>query len=71
MGPFAIYADALLQTVEEQAVHNWPLFLIPLFPLIGVIINAFFTRKAPEKVIGVIGSLAIGASFVAATVAFL
>jgi len=71
MGPFGIYAGALLQAAGEQVAHNWPLFLIPLFPLIGVIINAFFTRRAPEKLIGVIGSLAIGASFVVSVVAFL
>ena len=67
---FELGVLSLIQAAEESAKNNWPLFLIPLFPLIGVIINGFFTRKAPEKLIGVIGSAVIGASFVAACVAF-
>jgi NADH-quinone oxidoreductase subunit L len=47
------------------------LFLIPLFPLIGVIINGILLRKVPEKVTGTIGSLAVGASFVVTVLAFL
>ncbi len=40
--------------------------LLILFPLIGVIINGFFGRKLPEKVVGWLASLLIGASFVVA-----
>lgn len=38
-------------------------WLIPLFPLIGVVINGFFGTKLSEKAIGIIGSSAIGLSF--------
>jgi NADH-quinone oxidoreductase subunit L len=46
-------------------------WLIPLFPLIGFAINGIVTRRFPEKVIGWIGALAIGASFVVAVLIFL
>jgi NADH-quinone oxidoreductase subunit L len=39
-------------------------YLIPLFPLLGVLINAFVMRRAGEKVIGGLGSAVIGLSFV-------
>lgn len=68
---FELVLQALVRATEKTIeAYSWPLFLIPLFPLIGVIINAFFTRKASEKLIGTIGSLAIGASFVASCTAF-
>ena len=38
-------------------------WLVPLFPLIGVIINGFFGTKFNEKTVGIIGSSAIGLSF--------
>ena len=46
------------------------LFLIPLFPLIGVILNGIVLRKMPEKLIGTIGCAAVFASFVVALMAF-
>ncbi|MDQ7782247.1 MAG: NADH-quinone oxidoreductase subunit L [Desulfomonilaceae bacterium] len=46
-------------------------WLIPVFPLIGFLINGLFTRKLPEKAIGWIGSLSVGASFVVAVLIFL
>ena len=40
------------------------LFLIPLFPLVGVIINGLLMRGRGEKLVGTIGSAAVLASFV-------
>ena len=41
-------------------------WLIPVFPLIGCLINGLMGKEFPEKAIGWIGSLAVGASFVVA-----
>ncbi len=41
-------------------------WLIPVFPLVGFLINGLFGRRFPEKAIGWIGAGAIGASFVVA-----
>lgn len=38
-------------------------YLIPLFPLIGFLINGIFWRKMPKSTGGIIGSLAVLASF--------
>src|ERR1044072_195210 len=38
-------------------------YLIPLFPLIGFLINGIFWRKMPKNLGGTIGSLAVLASF--------
>lgn len=38
-------------------------WLIPLFPLVGFLINGLIGRRFPEKVIGWIGAGALGASF--------
>ncbi len=46
-------------------------WLIPAFPLIGFLINGLFARNLPEKAIGWIGSIAVGASFVVAFSIFL
>jgi len=46
-------------------------WLIPLFPLIGFFFNGLLGKGLPEKVIGWIGSLAVGASFVVAVMIFL
>ncbi|MFH1114105.1 MAG: NADH-quinone oxidoreductase subunit L [Pseudomonadota bacterium] len=46
-------------------------WLIPVFPLIGFLINGLFARNLPEKAIGWIGSIAVGASFVVAFSIFL
>jgi len=46
-------------------------WLIPVFPLIGFLINGLIARSFPEKVIGWIGSLSVGASFVVAVSIFL
>jgi len=46
------------------------LFLIPLFPLIGVILNGIILRKASEKLIGAIGCLTVFASFLVSVAAF-
>jgi NADH-quinone oxidoreductase subunit L len=45
-------------------------WLIPLFPLIGFLFNGLLGKGLPEKVIGWIGSLAVGASFVVAVMIF-
>ena len=46
------------------------LFLIPLFPLIGVIINGILLRKAPEKLTGIIGCATVFGSFLVSVLAF-
>lgn len=45
-------------------------WLIPVFPLIGFVINGLFARNLPEKTIGWIGSISVGASFVVALLIF-
>jgi NADH-quinone oxidoreductase subunit L len=43
--------------------------LVPLFPLLAVLANLLFGRKMSEKAVGIMGSGAIGASFLAAVTA--
>ena len=38
-------------------------WLIPVFPLVGFLINGFLGKRLPKNLVGVIGSLAIGLSF--------
>ncbi|RJR39721.1 MAG: NADH-quinone oxidoreductase subunit L [Deltaproteobacteria bacterium] len=38
-------------------------WLIPLFPFVGFLINGFFGKNLPKNVVGTIGSLAVGLSF--------
>ena len=38
-------------------------WLVPLFPLLGLLINASFGCKLKERLVGTIGSAAIGLSF--------
>ncbi len=45
-------------------------WLIPVFPLIGFLINGLLGRNFSEKAIGWIGALSVGASFVVALVNF-
>ncbi len=45
-------------------------WLIPVFPLIGFLINGLLARKFPERAIGWIGALSVGASFVVALLIF-
>ena len=47
------------------------LWLIPLFPLLGVIINGFFGWKMGHRIVGILGSSTIGLSFVAAVLVYL
>jgi NADH-quinone oxidoreductase subunit L len=47
------------------------IWLVPLFPLIGVIINGLLGIKFPKKVIGPIACLAILCSFIIALITFL
>jgi NADH-quinone oxidoreductase subunit L len=46
-------------------------WLIPLFPFLGFLINGLIGKRFPEKAIGWIGSLSVGASFVVALLIFL
>ncbi len=46
-------------------------WLIPVFPLIGFLINGLIGRRFPEKAIGWIGTASVGASFVVALFIFL
>jgi NADH-quinone oxidoreductase subunit L len=48
-----------------------PLYLIILFPLIGFALVGLFGQKTPKPAAGVLASLAVGASFVAAVANFL
>jgi NADH-quinone oxidoreductase subunit L len=43
--------------------------LVPLFPLLAVLANLLFGRKMSEKAVGIMGSGAVGASFLAAVTA--
>lgn len=45
-------------------------WLIPVFPLIGFLINGLFGRKLPKKVVGIVGSGAILLSFLLACIIF-
>jgi NADH-quinone oxidoreductase subunit L len=45
-------------------------WLIPLFPLIGFLINGLVGKRFSERTIGVIGAAAVGASFVVALLIF-
>ncbi len=46
-------------------------WLIPVFPLIGFLINGLFGKRLPKKLIGIVGSGAILLSFLLACVIFL
>ena len=45
-------------------------WLIPLFPIAGVLINAILGRWLSRRLVGIIASLAVGASFVVAALVF-
>jgi NADH-quinone oxidoreductase subunit L len=47
------------------------IWLVPLFPLIGVVFNGFLGSRLPEKVVGWIGSLLVGLSFVVGLLAYI
>jgi NADH-quinone oxidoreductase subunit L len=46
------------------------IYLVPLFPLVGVLLNTFAMRGRSEKTIGWLASLMVGFSFVVAALAF-
>ncbi len=46
-------------------------WLIPTFPLIGFLINGLFGKKLPKHVVGIIGSVAVGLSFLLTVAIFL
>jgi NADH-quinone oxidoreductase subunit L len=45
-------------------------WLIPLLPLIGVLINAILGRWLPRRIVAIIATLAVGASFLVAALVF-
>jgi NADH-quinone oxidoreductase subunit L len=45
-------------------------WIVPLFPLVGVLINALLGRWLPRRLVAIIASLAVGASFVVAALVF-
>ena len=45
-------------------------YLVPLFPLIGFLINGLFRKSIPKSVAGLIGSATILASFIVSAVTF-
>jgi NADH-quinone oxidoreductase subunit L len=45
-------------------------WIVPLFPLVGVLINALLGRWLPRRLVAIIASLAAGASFVVAALVF-
>ena len=46
------------------------IWLVLLFPLLGVLVNAIFGRWLGKRAVAILASLAVGASFVAAVVVF-
>ncbi len=46
-------------------------WLIPLFPLIGFLINGLVGKSLPKSVVGTIGSAAVGLSFLVTVAIFL
>ena len=46
-------------------------WLIPLFPLVGFLINGLWGKRLPKNVVGIIGSAAIGLSFLVTVSIFL
>jgi NADH-quinone oxidoreductase subunit L len=46
-------------------------WLIPVFPFVGFLINGFLGKRLPKNLVGIIGSLAIGLSFALTTSIFL
>jgi len=38
-------------------------WLIPVFPLVGFLINGFLGKRLPKNMVGILGSLAVGLSF--------
>ena len=46
-------------------------WLIPIFPLLGFIINGLFGKNLPKNVVGAIGSLMVGLSFLVTVTIFL
>jgi len=46
------------------------LLLVPLFPLIGFLINGFIGKKLPGKLSGIIASLMVGMSFIISVMIF-
>jgi NADH-quinone oxidoreductase subunit L len=55
---------------EIRAQIEYIIRLVPLFPLLGFLINGLLNKKLPEKVVGWIGSLAIFVSFLLSAWAF-
>jgi NADH-quinone oxidoreductase subunit L len=47
------------------------LILIPLFPLLGFLLNGFLGKKFPGKLAGIIASVVVGASFIVSVIVFL
>src|SRR5210317_2118311 len=54
--------------IEEQI--KTLIKLVPLFPLVGFLINGLLNRRLPEKTTGIIASLSIFCSFVLSGWAF-
>src|SRR5450631_4130399 len=46
------------------------IYLVPLFPLIGFLINGLFRQSIPKSVAGVVGSISILASFIVSVAIF-
>jgi len=46
-------------------------WLIPLFPLIGFLINGLVGKSLPKSVVGTIGAAAVGLSFLVTVAIFL
>src|SRR3954464_13602621 len=49
--------------LKDRALMERTLFLIPLFPLVGLLLNGLFGRRMDRKVSGWIGVLAALCSF--------
>ena len=46
------------------------IYLVPLFPLIGFLINGLFRKSLPKSISGTIGSISILASFIVSAAIF-
>ena len=55
----------VMNGLEHAVQDNWIrlAWLIPLFPLIGVVINGFFGKKLPKTVTGPLACVTVFASF--------
>lgn len=57
------------EVIHTSTVWNW-VFLIPILPLLGVIINTFLLRRASEKIVGWFATSTVFVSFILSVIVF-